>query len=64
MEENEKTRIENCINNMQDKLESIKKEIELEKPYTYYILEKIELIINDAKIIKNICESEEIKNGN
>ena len=59
MEENEKIRIENCINNMQDKLESIKKEIELEKPYTYYILEKIELIINDAKIIKNICESEE-----
>ena len=59
MEEYEKRRIESCIYNIQDKLEAIKSETNLEKPYKYYILEKIEPIINDAKCIKNICESEE-----
>ena len=59
MEEYEKTRIESCISNIQDKLEAIKSEIRLEKPYKYYILEKIEPILFDAKCIKNICESEE-----
>ena len=47
------------INNIQDKLEAIKKEIKLEKPYKYYILEKIEPIVYDAKCIKSICESGE-----
>ena len=59
MEEYEKRRIKSCINNIQDKLEAIKKEIKLEKPYKYYILEKIALIENDSKCIKGICESEE-----
>ena len=59
MEEYEKRRIESCINNIQDKLESIKKEVKLEKPHKYYILEKIEPILFDAKCIKSICESEE-----
>ena len=59
MKEYEKRRIENCIYNIQDKLEAIKSEINLEKPYKYYILEKIEPIINDVKCIKSICESEE-----
>ena len=59
MEEYEKRKIESCINNIQDKLEAIKKEVKLEKPYKYYILEKIEQILFDAKCIKSICESEE-----
>ncbi len=58
MEEYEKTRIESCISNILDKLEAIKSEIRLEKPYKYYILEKIEPILFDAKCIKSICESE------
>ena len=59
MEEYEKRKIESCIYNIQDKLEAIKNEIRLEKPYKYYILEKIEPIINDAKCIKSICERED-----
>ena len=59
MEEYEKRKIEDCIYNIQDKLEAIKNEIRLDKPYKYYILEKIEPIINDAKCIKSICESGE-----
>ena len=59
MEEYEKKRIQGCIYNIQDKLEAIKTEIKLEKPYKYYILEKIEPVLNDAKCIKNICEREE-----
>ena len=59
MEEWEKRKIENCIYNIQDKLEAIKNEISLDKLYKYYILEKIEPIIIDAKCIKSICESEE-----
>ena len=59
MEEDEKRSIECCINNIQDKLESIKNEIKLNKPHKYYILEKIEPILNDAKCIKSICNNEE-----
>ena len=59
MEEYEKRKIEDCIYNIQDKLEAIKNEIRLDKPYKYYILEKIEPIINDAKCIKSICDKGE-----
>ena len=59
MEEYEKKKIESCILNIEDKLNSIKNEINLDKPYKYYILEKIEPVIFDAKCIKSICESEE-----
>lgn len=59
MEEWERDKIKSCIFNIQDKLEAINKEIELEKPYKYYILEKIEPILFDSKCIKSICESEE-----
>ena len=59
MEEYEKRKIKDCIYNIQDKLEAIKNEISLNKPHKYYILEKIEPIINDAKCIKSICESED-----
>ena len=59
MEEWEKNRIESCLCNIEDKLETIKTEMELDKPYKYYILEKIEPILNDAKCIKKVCESEE-----
>ena len=61
MEDDEKNRIESCISNIEDKLNAIKKEMKLEKPYKYYILEKIDPIIFDAKCIKSICESEENK---
>ena len=56
MEEHEKKKIESYISNIEDKLEAIKKEIKLDKSYKYYILEKIEPIILDAKCIKSICE--------
>ena len=59
MEECEKRKIKDCIYNIQDKLEAIKNEISLDKPYKYYILEKAEPIIIDAKCIKSICESED-----
>ena len=59
MEEYEKKKIEDCIYNIQDKLGAIKAEIELDKPYKYYILDKLESIFYDVKNIKSICESEE-----
>ena len=59
MEEYEKKKIESCIYNIEDKLNAIKNEIKLDKSYKYYILEKIEPIIFEAKCIKSICESEE-----
>ena len=37
MEEYEKRKIKDCIYNIQDKLEAIKNEISLNKPYKYYI---------------------------
>ena len=58
MEEWEKNRIESCLCNIEDKLEAIKTEMELDKPYKYYILEKVEPILNDAKCIKSICEED------
>ena len=59
MEEYEKERIESCISSIQDNLEAIRKEIKLERPYKYYILDKLEPIFYDVKCIKSICESEE-----
>ena len=58
MEEYEKIKINSCIYNILDKIEAIKNEITLEKPYKYYILEKIDPIIWDAKCIKSICDKE------
>lgn len=59
MEEWQKNKIISCISNIEDKLNAIKNEINLDKPYKYYILEKIEPILFDAKCIKNMCEDEE-----
>ncbi len=59
MEEDEKRNIERCICDIEDKLIAIKNEIKLNKPHKYYILEKIEPILNDAKCIKSICDNEE-----
>ena len=59
MEEYEKRKIEESIYSIQDRMESIKNEMMSDKPHKYYILRKIESIINYAKCIKNICESEE-----
>ena len=59
MEEWKKDKIKGCICNIQDKLSAIENEINLKKPYNYYIIEKIEPIIYDAKCIKSMCESEE-----
>ncbi len=59
MEEYEKNSINDCINEIEDSLDAIKKEIGLPKPYRYYILEKINHILFDANYIKNICESED-----
>ncbi len=59
MEEYEKKKIESCILNIEDMLKAIKKEVQLDKPHKYYILEKIEPILFDAKCIKSICEDKE-----
>ena len=51
MEEYELRRAKDCICNIQDKLDALRSEIYMGKPYAYYCLEKLEPIKNDVNCL-------------
>ena len=56
--EDEKKRYEMCLRNIEDKLKALKIETENERPYRYYIKEKIDSILWDAKVIEQLTHTE------
>lgn len=59
LDEDEKRRYEMCLRNIEDKLKALKAEAEKERPYRYYIKEKIDSIIWDAKCIEFLTHNDE-----
>lgn len=62
LDEYEKRRYEMCLRNIEDKLKALKVEAEKERPYRYYIKEKIDSILWDAKCIENMTRQDEEDN--
>lgn len=54
----EKERMKDCAFNIDDKTQAIKYELFKEDSYKGYILEKAQSILNDIKVIINICKGE------
>ena len=52
----EKERLNMCLNNIHDKLTAIDVEALKNNSYKYYIKEKIDSILWDANVIKNLTE--------
>lgn len=51
-------RAKNCIYNIQDKLNAIENELSKEKPYKYYMNEKLTSIKWDMNCLISMCEEE------
>ena len=59
LEKFEIERAKMCLSNIEDKLKSVSTEIQNEKPYKYYLLEKLNSILNDTNVLIYMCEDEE-----
>lgn len=55
------SRAKDCAYNIQDKLNAIANELEQEKPYKYYLHEKLESILHDTKFLLNLSFYKEEK---
>lgn len=55
----EKEFINECLDNIKDKLRAIKMEMERDIQSRYYLKEKIDSIVWDSQVIQNICSKEE-----
>ena len=60
LDNNEIKRALGCIANIEDKIKAIKQELLKEKPYKYYINEKIDSVLWDAKCIKSMSKEKDI----
>ena len=56
--ESEKVRAYSCARNVEDKLNAVKNELLNEKPYKYYLIEKLESILWDTNCIISMCKNE------
>lgn len=59
LDEREKDRLKMCVANIKDKLNSIEVESENDRPYRYYLAEKIDSILWDANCIKSLTKQTE-----
>lgn len=56
--EDEKERFKMCLGNIQDKLTALQTEAQNKHAYKSYIEEKIDVILNDASVIKHLTNME------
>lgn len=59
LSDEEKKRIQSCLNNIIDKIKAIQVELCGDKAYKFYLAEKSESALNDIKVINHICGEEE-----
>lgn len=56
LNEEEKSRLKMCIANIKDKLTALESESLNERPYRYYLAEKVDSILWDANCIKSMTK--------
>ena len=55
----EKARAYSCAKNIEDKLQAIINELLTERPYKYYLLEKLDNIKWDTNCLISMCKKED-----
>lgn len=53
-------RAEMCVMEIADKLKAIDMEVHKDRPYKYYLMEKLAPILNDVNCLIDMCKREEV----
>ena len=59
LEKFEIERAKMCLSNIDDKLKSVNAEIQNERPYKYYLIEKLNSVLTDTNVLIYMCKEGE-----
>lgn len=59
LSEDEVRRAKSCVYNIKDKLQAVETELSQDRAYCSYLVEKLEPILNDTKVILSMCRKDD-----